>query len=53
MMSGCKNIIGEIKQAITKLTNGKAPRSNEVPPDAFKALNMENLAILNTLYLTY
>ena len=29
----------ELKQTITKLSNGKSPGLNDVPPDAFKALD--------------
>ena len=28
----------EVKFAVSKLANGKSPRLNDVPPDAFKAL---------------
>ena len=36
----------ELKQAITKISNGKSPGLNDVPPDAFKALDDQNLLTL-------
>ena len=36
----------EITQAVTKLLNGKSPGLNKVPPDAFKALDKQNLLTL-------
>ena len=36
----------EVKQAVTKLPNGKSPGLNGVPPDAFKALDNQNLLTL-------
>ena len=36
----------ELRRAITKLANGKSPGLNDVPPDAFKALTVDNLKTL-------
>ena len=36
----------ELKQAIRKSANGKSPGLNDVPPDAFKALDDTNLLTL-------
>jgi len=36
----------DLIHAIAKLSNGKAPELNEVPPDACNALNSENLSTL-------
>ena len=36
----------EIKQSVTKLSNGKSPGLNDVPPNAFKALDNQNLLTL-------
>ena len=36
----------EVKQAVTKLSNYKSPGLNDVPPDAFKALDNQNLLTL-------
>ena len=36
----------EVEQAVTKLSNGKSPGLNDVPPDAFKALDNKNLLTL-------
>ena len=33
----------EVKQAVTKLSNGKSPGLNDIPPGAFKALDSQNL----------
>ena len=43
----------KLKKAITKITNGKAPGLNSVPPDTFKALNITNLATIHVLFLAY
>ena len=31
----------ELKQAVTKLSNGKSPGLNDLPPNAFKALDKQ------------
>ena len=43
----------ELKQAITKLPNGKSPGLNDVPPDAFKALDDQNLLTLMNFFNSY
>ena len=43
----------ELKQAITKLSNGKSPGLNDVPPDAFKALDDQNLLTLMNFFKYY
>ena len=54
-MSGLTNTISwyKLKKVITKLTNGKAPGLNAIPPDAFKALNIANLGTLHVFFLAY
>ena len=42
-----------MKQAITKLSNGKSPGLNDVPPDAFKALDDQNLLTLMNFFNSY
>ena len=36
----------EVKQAVTKFSNGKSPGLNDIPPDTFKALDNQNLLTL-------
>ena len=36
----------EVKLAVTKLSNGKPPGLNDVPPDALKSLDNQNLLTL-------
>ena len=43
----------ELKQAVTNLSNGKSPGLNEVPPDAFKALDNQNLLTLLEFFNSY
>ena len=42
-----------MKQAITKLSNGKSPGLNNVPPDAFKALDEQNLLTFMNFFNSY
>ena len=42
-----------MKQAITKLSNGKSTGLNDVPPDAFKSPDDENLLTLMNLFNSY
>ena len=43
----------ELKQAVTKLSNGKSPGLNDVPPDSFKALDEQNLLTLMNFLKSY
>ena len=43
----------ELKTAIAKLANGKAPVLNKVPPNAFKSLSNANLVHLLTFFNQY
>ena len=43
----------ELKRAVMKLANGKSPGLNDVPPDAFKALDDANLLSLFDLFNSY
>ena len=43
----------ELKTAIAKLANDKAPGFNKVPPNAFKSLSNANLAHLLTFFNQY
>ena len=43
----------ELRSAISKLSNGKAPGLNDVPPDAYKALSDGNLLSLLTFFNEY
>ena len=43
----------EIKQAVRKLANGKSPALNDVPLDAFKALDDANLLTLLDFFNSY
>ena len=43
----------EIKKAVRKLANGKSPGLNDVPPDAFKALDDANLLTLLDFFNSY
>ena len=43
----------ELQTAVTKLSNGKSPGLNEVPPDAFKALDDDNLHIILSFFNAY
>ena len=43
----------EVKQAVTKLSNGKSPGLNDVPPDAFKPLDNQNLPTLLDFFNAY
>ena len=43
----------ELKQAVTNLSNGKSPGLNDVPPDAFKALDEQNLFTLLKMFNSY
>ena len=43
----------EMKQAVRKLANGKSPSLNDVPPDAFKALDDANLLTLLDFFNSY
>ena len=40
----------ELKQAITKLSNGKSPGLNDVPTNAFKALDDQKLLTLMNFF---
>ena len=42
-----------MKQAITKLSNGKSPGLNCVPPNAFKATDEQNLLTLMNFFNSY
>ena len=42
-----------MKQAITKLSKGKSPVLNDVPPNASKALDNQNLLTLMKLFNSY
>ena len=55
LMPGLDTLISweEFKQAITKLSNGKSPGLNDVPPDAFKALDDQNLLTLMNFFNSY
>ena len=41
---------GEIKKSTTKLAEDKAPGLNSVPPNAFKALDDENISWIPLFY---
>ena len=43
----------ELKRAVMKLANGKSPGLNDVPPDAFKALDDTNLHTLLDFFNSY
>ena len=43
----------ELKQAITKLSNSKSPGLNYVTPEAFKALDDQNLLTLMKFFNSY
>ena len=43
----------DLKQAVSKLANGKSPGLNNVPPDAFKALDDVNLPTLFDFFKSY
>ena len=43
----------EVKQAVTKLSNRKSPGLNDVPLDAFKALDNQNLLTLLDFFNSY
>ena len=43
----------ELKQAITNISNGESPGLNDVPPDAFKALDAQNLLTLMNFFNYY
>ena len=43
----------ELKKTITKLSNGKPPGLNNVPPDAFEALYEQNLLTLMNFFNSY
>ena len=43
----------ELKQEITKSSNGKSPGLNDVPPNTFKALDEPNLLPLINFFNSY
>ena len=43
----------EVKQSVTKFSNGKSPGLNGVPPDTFKALDNQNLLTLLDFFNSY
>ena len=43
----------ELKQEITKLSNSKSPGLNDVTPNAFKALDEQNLLTLMNFFDSY
>ena len=43
----------EVKQALTNLSNEKSPGLNDVPADAFKALDNQNLLTLLDFFNSY
>ena len=43
----------ELKQEITKLSNGEPPGLNDVPPVAFKALDDQNLLTSMNFFNSY
>ena len=43
----------KLKQAIIKLSNVQSPGLNDVPPDAFKALDDQNLLTLMNFFNSY
>ena len=43
----------ELKQAIKKISNGKSPGLNDVPADAFKALDEQKLLTFMKFFKSY